>query len=163
MPSVLSKIFLGAGIASSLVFSIPSTTTYTRPEVAEAAMPTEAARITDAIYGAEGRCDHLHGESGEYGCYQYLPATWNAYSKIVDGKVVAQTGTNERRITEAMVQKWLDEGIDARGILLMWNQGSATGWGPGKKDCYAGTNKYGVHYDSCAYAEKGLAILKGDV
>lgn len=116
-----------------------------------------ASRIADAIYGAEGRCGA--GQSGESGCYQYQPATWAAYSKIVDGSAISMTVVNERRITEAMIQKWLDEGHDARWIFLMWNQGNGDGWGPGTKDCYAGTNKYGVHYDSCAYAEKGLSIL----
>lgn len=58
-----------------------------------------------------------------------------------------------------MIQKWIDEGMSDRGVFLMWNQGSATGWGPGTKDCYAGTNKYGVHYDSCEYAERALTAL----
>ena len=121
----------------------------------------EASLIADAIYGAEGRCDHLHGESGEYGCYQYLPSTWQAYSTEVAGAVLPHTQENERYVTVAMVQSWLDEGKTARWIFLQWNQGNGDGWGGGT-DCYAGVNKWGVAYDSCAYAAKALALLAAE-
>lgn len=120
---------------------------------------TRAALIADAIYEAEGRCDHLHGGSGEYGCFQYLPSTWKAYSTEVAGYILPQTGANERIVTEGMIRTWLAQGISERGIFLLWNQGSATGWGGGT-DCYAGVNKYGVAYDSCAYAARAEAFLQ---
>lgn len=159
--SLFSKFVLTASIASSLALAIPSTTTYVRPVEIVDAPPIQsmASKIADAIYEDEGRCDHLHGESGEYGCFQYLPSTWAAYSNDIAGSVLKQTGVNERYITEGMIQKWLDDGKDARWIFLEWNQGNGDGWGGGT-DCYAGTNKWGVHYDSCAYAAKGLALLR---
>ena len=82
-----------------------------------------------------------------------------AYSTDVMGAVVPQTPENERAVTEGKISGWLDEGITERGILLLWNQGSATGWGPGTKDCYAGVNKHGVAYDSCDYARRGLEYI----
>lgn len=100
----------------------------------------------------------MHGESGEYGCFQYQQRTWKAYSTLVAGEVLPQTKANERYVTEQMIQQWLDEGISPRGIFLTWNQGSPTGWGGGT-DCYSGVNQYGVAYDSCAYAETGLRLL----
>lgn len=117
-------------------------------------------KVADAIYGAEGRCDDLHGESGEYGCYQYLPSTWRAYSTEVHGAVLPQTEANEREVTEAMIAKWIDAGKSDRWIFLMWNQGNGDGWGPGTKDCYAGVNDKGVAYDSCDYAARALLLLK---
>ena len=112
--------------------------------------------IADAIDEVEGRC--TPGQSGEFGCYQILPATWRAYSIDVAGKVLPQTAENERYIVEGKIGQWLAEGVSPRGIFLTWNQGSATGWGGGT-DCYAGTNKWGVHYDSCDYAHRALLYL----
>jgi len=127
------------------------------PIVEVVSLTTRASKVADAIRFAEGRC--TQGQSGEYGCYQYLPSTWRAYSMVIAGEVLLQTEQNEHKITMGMISKWLNEGMSERGIFLMWNQGSATGWGPGTKDCYSGTNKWGVYYDSCAYAEKGLNYL----
>lgn len=120
----------------------------------------EASRIADAIYEAEGRCSSLHGKSGEYGCYQYLPSTWKAYSMQVAGEVLEQNQDNERRVTESMVRWWLAQGKSARWIFLQWNQGNGDGWGPGAKDCYSGVNSAGVAYDSCEYAERALRHLE---
>jgi len=112
--------------------------------------------IADTISDVEGQC--TPGQSGEYGCFQILPGTWRAYSIDVAGKVLPQTEANERYIVEGKIDEWLADGITPRGIFLTWNQGSATGWGGGT-DCYAGTNKWGVHYDSCDYAHRALSIL----
>lgn len=122
------------------------------------ASTAHVALLADAIYSIEGRCGA--GQSGESGCFQYLPSTWRAYSEDVAGQVLPQTGTNERLVTEAMINTWENEGISDRGVFLMWNQGSATGWGPGSKDCYAGVNDHGVAYDSCNYAQRGLEYVK---
>lgn len=116
------------------------------------------ALVADAILEAEGRCGH--GQSGEYGCFQYQAGTWRAYSIEISGKVLAQTEENERYITEGMIRKWILEGKTDRWILLQWNQGNGDGWGPGTKDCYSGVNKYDVRYDSCDYAARGLAAIE---
>lgn len=110
-----------------------------------------ASAIADAIFAVEGRC--TPGQSGEYGCYQYLPRTWVAYSTDVAGKVLPQTETNERLITVGKIREWLAAGFSDRDIFLMWNQGA-----PGPA-CYKGVNQWGVAYDSCEYARRALAIL----
>lgn len=115
---------------------------------------TRVSDIADAIYGAEGRCSDLYGESGEYGCYQYQPTTWVSYSKQATGEVLPQTAENERHVTEYMIESWLESGVSERGIFLTWNQGD-----PGP-DCYKGVNRWGVPYDSCAYADKAMELLK---
>ena len=113
--------------------------------------------IADAILEAEGRCGE--GQSGESGCFQYLPGTWRAYSIETVGEILPLTKENERLVTETKIAVWIAEGKTPRWIFLQWNQGNGDGWGPGTKDCYAGTNKWGVAYDSCDYARRGLEAL----
>lgn len=112
--------------------------------------------IAEVILEVEGRC--THGQSGEYGCFQFLPSTWKAYSLQIAGEVLPMTEENERMVAEGMIGEWLDEGIPPRGIFLLWNQGSATGWGGGT-DCYKGVNDHGVPYNSCDYAHRALSLL----
>lgn len=125
----------------------------------EAELRAYISDIAESIYEAEGRCDYLHGQSGEYGCFQYQSGTWRNYSTIVLGEVVPQTPENERLVTEGMIRLWLADGKTPRWIFLTWNQGNGDGWGPGSKDCYAGVNKHGVAYDSCDYAARALNYL----
>lgn len=143
-------------IASLLLVLFPvkparAQTTVPAPESAQYQVDEHVSSLADAIYDAEGRC--AAGQSGEYGCYQYLPTTWVAYSTDVAGKVLPQTPENERYVTEGMIRAWIAEGVSDRGILLTWNQGT-----PGP-DCYKGVNDHGVPYDSCAYAIRGLAYM----
>lgn len=93
------------------------------------------------------------GLSGEKGCHQFLPSTWVSYSKEVYGYVEVQTPERATFVTESMIRKWKGEGLSDRQILLIWNQGNTS-------PCKAGTNKYGVKYDSCAYVENVLSILQ---
>ena len=62
-------------------------------------------------------------------------------------------------VTEGMIRTWKSQGITDRGIFLIWNQGSATGWGPAGTDCYKGVNDHGVPYNSCSYAARGLQYV----
>lgn len=81
-----------------------------------------------------------------------MRSTWNSYSLDVFGEVREQTFSNEKEIVEAKVLAWLEEGYTARQIFLIWNQGN-----PGP--CIKGVNRHDVAYDSCAYAERGAALL----
>lgn len=58
----------------------------------------------------------------------------------------------ERYVAVKIVARWLKQGYKKNDIALLWNQGNA-----GR--CSSGTNKHGVEYDSCAYAEKVLASI----
>lgn len=115
--------------------------------------PELASKIADVIIEIEGKCSG-NGQSGERGCFQYLPQTWKKYSTEVSGEILPRTDENERMVAEAMIRKWLYEGVSERGILLTWNQGT-----PGP-DCYKGINKWGVAYDSCDYADRGMKLLE---
>lgn len=146
--------------AATIVLLLPHTAmSVTLPEevIAERDLTTHISAVAAAIKEAEGRC--AKGQSGESGCYQYLPATWRQYSIEATGEVLPHTAENEDTVTEGMVRKWLALGKSERWIFLTWNQGNGDGWGPGAKDCYAGTNKWGVAYDSCDYARRATASL----
>jgi hypothetical protein len=119
------------------------------------ATSTLASDITKtiAILETGGTLDcSLKGLSGERGCHQFLPSTWRAYSLEVYGHIAEQTPEAAEYVTLTKVQGWLDAGLTPRQIFLIWNQGHAG-------QCKAGINRHGVRYDSCAYADKALALL----
>lgn len=92
------------------------------------------------------------GLNGEESCYQFLSSTWRAYSLDVLGYIATQTPENTKKVVEGKVLEWKKKGLTDRQIFLMWNQGH-----PGQ--CRKGVNKKGVAYNSCAYADKGVATL----
>ncbi len=75
-----------------------------------------------------------------------MPATWNGHSKEVLGYVAPVTYTNEVYVTSHIIQKWIDSGLNDYQIGLKYNGGEVKA----KK----GINKFGVRYDSGAYAKK---------
>jgi hypothetical protein len=92
------------------------------------------------------------GLNGEKSCYQFLSSTWKSYSVDILGYVAPQTPENTKKVVEGKILEWKKQGLTDRQIFLMWNQGH-----PGK--CIKGVNSKGVKYDSCSYAEKGIATL----
>lgn len=118
----------------------------------ESDIDIHVANLADTILQLEGRCSQ--GSSGEVGCFQFLRSTWIKYSTSIVGEVIPQTSENERYIAEQMIKRWILQGVSDRGIFLTWNQGT-----PGP-DCYKGVNQWGTSYDSCAYADAGVRILK---
>lgn len=118
-------------------------------------LQVEARNIAHAILVMEtnGSFDCTRkGLSGEKGCYQFMRSTWNSYSTEVFGEVREQTFENEKAVVEAKIALWLEEGYTPRQVFLIWNQGHGG-------QCIRGINKYGVAYDSCAYAERGLSLI----
>ena len=99
-----------------------------------------------------GGVHDVSGKSGEHGALQFLPATWEMWSKDVAGRVLPFNEKNEVYVALLKVQKLLDDGYTARGVALVWNQGHING-------CSAGVNKHGVEYDSCSYAQQVLAKI----
>lgn len=95
-----------------------------------------------------GNCD-ARGKSGEQGCLQYLPSTWAMWSKEVLGYVPEMTKTNELYVATKKIQRWMDSGYDVEEIACLWNSGTPTH--------KRGVNKYGVPYDTFAYAQ---AVIK---
>lgn len=89
------------------------------------------------------------GESGELGCYQFLPTTWCLYSKEIIGYCARQTPINEEFVVMMMIEKWLRDDFTVEQIALMWNQGHLA-------QCSSGINEFGVPYDSCEYFKEML-------
>lgn len=114
----------------------------------------QVVNLTKAIRQIESGNREISGKSGELPSrYQYTPGTW----KSVAGKYLGDENApisleNENKATYLRIKDWKDNGYNIGQIASMWNAGE------GRPDAYAqnwrGTNKYGVHYDTPAYAEK---------
>jgi hypothetical protein len=89
----------------------------------------------------------LKGLSGEHGCFQYMPATWNAHAKRILGYVPRFNDINEKYVAVKIIEKRLAAGLTPKQIALEWNSGM-------HHTCISGINKFGVAYNSCAYPEK---------
>lgn len=97
------------------------------------------------------RCD-LKGLSGETGCLQFMPSSWESWSKDYFGYIAPQTQINEMYIATLKIQRWINSGASDKAVFLFWNGGD----GREKK----GINSAGVNYDTAQYARIGLAYLK---
>lgn len=121
-----------------------------------------AASIVKALAYTEnnGKPDLSNLKAGKTGetksIFQFTPDTWKRYSKEIFGNEDVQiVPDTETYVTNEKVKKWIAKGYNARQIASMWNAGES------KPDAYKqswkGTNeKYGVGYDTPAYADKVL-------
>ena len=62
------------------------------------------------------------------------------------------TDVTEYYVAVHKIQYHINEGYSDAAIARIWNQGNPS-------PCKAGTNRWGVKYDSCAYERKVLAHL----
>lgn len=110
--------------------------------------------IAEAIKAVESGGNYTaKGASGEYGAYQFMPATWKDWAGKYLGKADApMTPANQDKVAKARIDDLLKQGYNAYQIALIWNGGSPT--------IKSGTNKYGVKYDTGAYANKIINELK---
>lgn len=95
------------------------------------------------------------GASGEYGAYQFLPATWNSYAKNAGVSVPLEQATLEQQ--NEVAYKNLERMSKAHPDWNVGNFASAWNAGEGKPNAYkegnVGTNSQGVKYDTPAYAK----------
>lgn len=92
----------------------------------------------------------MKGESGEYGCFQFMPTTWKQVSHEVLGTVVTQSPINEEYVAVKKIEKLLEK-HDEKETALIWN-GSLGG--TEKPIIKSGVNSKGVKYDTHAYSLK---------
>jgi len=92
------------------------------------------------------------GASGEKGAAQFLPSTWELWSRDIAGRVLPFTEGNEYYVAVMKVDAWLKSGYNEGQIAQIWNTGR-----PGP--CIRGVNRHNVPYDSCAYERAILAQL----
>lgn len=89
----------------------------------------------------------VKGASGEIGAYQFMPDTFRRLSIIHFGTTTKMTNENQDKLAYLEAKRLLVKGYSEKDIALTWNQGN-------RGQCKRGVNKFGVKYDSCAYAEK---------
>lgn len=112
----------------------------------------EAKKIANAIKmvetGGKDNCNKTPGKSGEKGCYQFLPSTFNTLSKKHFGIVKGFTQENEELVAVKTIEELTLKGFKVHDIAKYWNTGRLKG------NCSKGVNSKGVKYDSCAYIQK---------
>ncbi len=110
-----------------------------------------------------GKLDIANPSAGKTGetksIFQFTPATWKNYSRQVFGSEKPMNADTETYVVRQKVKKWVDQGRTTSQIASMWNAGE------GRPDAYKqgwkGMNtKYGVSYDTPAYASKVLKYSK---
>lgn len=124
------------------------------------ALDPQAVDLAKAIRQTESGGDFTaRGKSGEYGAYQYTPATWANDAKAAGVDVPLQHATPEQQnqVAYTKIKNLKDQGLNVGQVASAWNAGQ------GEHDAYTGTfsnghpsvgtNKYGVHFDVPAYAK----------
>lgn len=112
-----------------------------------------AESIANAIKQVESQGNYqARGASGETGAYQFMPNTWRQWAgEFLGNPNAPQTPENQDYVAIAKIDSLIRQGYGPQEIALIWNGGS-----PRVKK---GVNKYGVAYDSGAYAQKVLKTL----
>ena len=112
-----------------------------------------AQKLANAIKTVEsGGNYNAKGASGESGAYQFMPSTWKSWAQQYLGNANApMTKENQDKVAIMRIQDLLDQGYSAQQVALIWNGGQPV--------VKKGVNKYGVSYDSGAYADKVLRAL----
>lgn len=112
-----------------------------------------AESIANAIKQVESQGNYqARGASGETGAYQFMPNTWRQWAgEFLGDPNAPQTPENQDYVAMAKIDSLLKQGYNPAEIALIWNGGTPT--------VKRGVNKYGVAYDSGAYANKVLKAL----
>lgn len=140
---------IGAGMSSAGVSSLPS-----------GAASSSAGTIAEAIKQIESNGNYqARGASGEYGAYQYMPGTWQQWSReYAQANGIQQTldvtsPQNQDAVANWKIQQWLNQGYGPQQIASMWNSGSPEWQGK------VGTNSQGVPYNVPQYVERFTQAL----
>ena len=120
-----------------------------------------AKSIANAIKQVEsGGNYNAKGASGEKGAYQFMPATWESWSREYAREALgvdtplSMSKSNQDFVAEFKIQQWLDQGLTPQQIAAKWNSGSEVGW-----ENKVGVNSKGVKYDVPGYVSKVIGAL----
>lgn len=92
------------------------------------------------------------GLSGEIGSLQFMPSTFKSLSIKYFGEALEPTPINQDLVAVKYLQELVAQGLTDYEIALNWNAGCT---------CERkGINQYGVPYDSGAYANNVVALIK---
>ena len=124
-------------------------------------------QIANAIKQIESNNNYeASGASGEYGAYQFMPSTWDSWSKeyakakgisLMPGGM-SMSPENQDAVAKFKIQQWLSQGLSPQQIAAKWNSGSEVGW-----ENKIGVNKQGVAYNVPAYVKKFTDALGAQV
>ncbi len=130
-------------------------------------LSANASQIANAIKTIESNGNYdASGASGEFGAYQFMPSTWDSWSKeyarannfnlMPSG--LAKTPENQDAVAMFKINQWLAQGLTPEQIAAKWNSGSEIGW-----ENKIGTNKQGVAYNVPAYVSRFKNALASQV
>jgi hypothetical protein len=89
---------------------------------------------------------NAHGQSGEFGAYQFMPETWKGAAKKVLGNANApMTPVNQDKVAYYTIKKLKDAGHTPEEVASIWNSGKPQWQGN------VGVNSKGVKFDTPAY------------
>ena len=95
------------------------------------------------------------GGSGEFGAYQFMPATWRGWAKKYLGNAGAKmTRINQNKVAYYRIKEWKDAGYNPGQIASLWNSGSPQWQGK------IGINKYGIKYNVPRYVKNVYSLYK---
>ena len=121
----------------------------------------DAKSIANAIKQVEsGGNYNAKGASGENGAYQFMPATWESWSREYAKEALgvdtplSMSQSNQDFVAQFKIQQWLDQGLTPQQIAAKWNSGSEIGW-----ETKVGVNSQGVKYDVPTYVNKVINAL----
>lgn len=117
------------------------------------ALDPDAVNLAKAIRQTEsGGNPTAVGKSGEYGAYQYTPATWAKDSASAGVNVPLQQATLEQQnqVAYTKIKSLKDSGMNVGQIASVWNRGDPNAYLDSNKK---GVNSYGASYDVPAYAK----------
>lgn len=122
------------------------------PQIVENQQIERVSKLYLAIEEKEtGGNRHAKGKSGEIGSLQFMPSTFKSLSIKYFGEALEPTPINQDLVAVKYLQELVDKGLTDYEIALNWNSGCT---------CEVqGINKYGVRYDSVAYAKAVVSLI----
>lgn len=94
---------------------------------------------------------NARGASGEFGAFQFMPATYKSLAqKHLGNANAAPTVENQNKIVYSEIKKLKDQGYNPAQIASIWNSGKPDKYKSGG----VGVNKYGVGYNVPQYVSK---------
>lgn len=127
----------------------------TQPTSTAGSLDQDAVNLAKAIRQTEsGGNFQAKGKSGEFGAYQFTPATWASSSKKYLGQDVQleqATPEQQNEVAYKQIKEWKDKGFNVGQVASMWNAGEKNP--DAYQQNFKGVNKMGVRYDVPAYAK----------
>jgi len=123
-------------------------------------------QVADAIKQVEsGGNASVSGASGENGAFQFMPATWSIISQQYAkangvNQSLAMTPANEDMVARWKIGQLLSAGNTSEQVAKIWN-GSLGG--SEQAVTKKGVNSKGVAYDTQAYADKVMNVLRKNI